>query len=219
MNARNDKKSAKFGGAPMQRLLTAARGQSPAMVGLLKEFVECESPSHDKAAVDRCGDLVAHEWSRHGARVSLVKQKARGNHVRAEILPSTGQSTGQILVLGHIDTVYPLGTLRKMPFRVSGGKAWGPGTFDMKGGLALALFAADLLRMNEIAVQKRLVFLWTSDEEVGSETSRDLIEKEAKRSDAVLVLEPALGAEGKLKTERAVGTRGNRTGKGRECRA
>jgi glutamate carboxypeptidase len=109
---------------------------------------------------------------------------------------------GQILVLGHLDTVYPLGTIAKMPFRVRGGRAWGPGTFDMKGGLVMALAAVDALRAVGVRSRKRVVFLWTSDEEIGSETSRRVIENEARRSDAVLVLEPSLGREGRLKTER-----------------
>ena len=76
------------------------------------------------------------------------------------------------MVLGHLDTVYPLGRFEKNPFRVSGGRAWGPGTFDMKGGLVLAMFAVDALRALGVAPAKRLVFLWTSDEEIGSESSR-----------------------------------------------
>jgi glutamate carboxypeptidase len=106
------------------------------------------------------------------------------------------------MVLGHLDTVYPLGTLAKMPFRVARGRAWGPGTFDMKGGLVLALFAVDALRALEIQPKKRFVFLWTSDEEIGSESSRRAIEREARRSDAVLVLEPSFGRAGRLKTQR-----------------
>jgi len=113
-----------------------------------------------------------------------------------------GRSQGQILVLGHLDTVYERGTLARMPFRVEHGRAWGPGTFDMKGGLVQALFAADALRSSAVAPQKRLVFLWTADEEIGSESSRRLIEQEARRSDAVLVLEPSFGKDGRLKTER-----------------
>jgi glutamate carboxypeptidase len=105
-------------------------------------------------------------------------------------------------VLGHLDTVYPLGTLAKMPFRVTRKRAWGPGTLDMKGGLVLALFAVDALRTPRIPLRKRLVLLWTSDEEIGSETSRRVIEQEARKSSAVLVLEPAFGSEGRLKTSR-----------------
>jgi glutamate carboxypeptidase len=109
---------------------------------------------------------------------------------------------GQILVLGHLDTVYPLGTLAKTPFRVAAGRAWGPGTFDMKAGIVMALSAVDALRAAGIRPRKRFVFLWTSDEEIGSGSSRQLIESEARRSEAVLVLEPSLGSGGRLKTSR-----------------
>jgi glutamate carboxypeptidase len=172
------------------------------MVKVLENFVRCESPSHDKAAVDRFGEIVAREWRRRGADVRVLRQKERGNHLRVEIGVDRGGSRSQILVLGHLDTVYPMGTLQKTPFRIANGRAWGPGTFDMKGGLVLALFAVDALRAAGVAVDKRMVFLWTSDEEIGSKSSQAVIEAEARRSDAVLVLEPAFGKEGRLKTER-----------------
>jgi glutamate carboxypeptidase len=155
-----------------------------------------------KRAVDECAAMVAREWQRRGADVRILQQRERGNHVRAEIWDGAGRASGQIMVLGHTDTVYPLGTLAKMPFRVAQGRAWGPGTFDMKGGLVLALFAVDVLRALKIQPTKRFVFLWSSDEEIGSESSRRAIEQEARRSDAVLVLEPAYGREGHLKTQR-----------------
>jgi glutamate carboxypeptidase len=186
----------------IQDLLSILRGREERMLRLLKQFVECESPSHNKPAVDRMGRIVASEWRRRVARVSVLKQATRGNHVRAEQWLGGGHHAGQILVLGHLDTVYPLGTLGKMPYRVKGGAAWGPGAFDMKGGLVLALAAVDALRVARTHPGKRLVFLWTSDEEIGSESSRAVIESEARRSDAVLVLEPAFGREGRLKTAR-----------------
>src|SRR5262249_2303283 len=108
----------------------------------------------------------------------------------------------QLLVLGHYDTVYATGTLEKMPFRIAGGKAFGPGAFDMKAGIVQALFAFHTLRQLHAPVARRIVFLWTSDEEIGSEFSRKLIEAEAKRSAAVFVLEPSLGPKGLLKTAR-----------------
>ena len=189
-------------GPQIENLLGILRGREEQMLRLLKQFVECESPSHNKPAVDRMGRMVASEWRRRVARVSILKQAKRGNHVRAELWLGGGQPAGQILILGHFDTVYPLGTLRKTRYRVKGGTAWGPGAFDMKGGLVLALAAVDALRLARIHPEKRLVFLWTSDEEIGSESSQAAIESEAKRSDAVLVLEPALGPEGRLKTAR-----------------
>jgi glutamate carboxypeptidase len=191
----------------MTSLLRELRGREKAMVRLLGEFVRCESPSHDKAAVDRFGRMVAREWRRRGAKVRILRQTGRGDHVRAELWLGEGRPAGQILILGHLDTVYPIGTLANVPFRVADGRAWGPGTFDMKCGIVLALAAADALRAVGARPRKRLVFLWTSDEEIGSETSRREIEREARRSNAVLVLEPSLGRDGRLKTARkGVGT-------------
>jgi glutamate carboxypeptidase len=185
-----------------RELLHELRRHEKGMVRLLGQFVRCESPSCDKHAVDRFGRMIAKEWRQRGAKVRILRQTSPGNHVRVEIGSGKDRSAGQILVLGHLDTVYPLGSLGKMPFRVAKGYAWGPGTFDMKGGLVLALAAVDALRAARIRPRKRLVFLWTSDEEIGSRSSRKAIEREGRRSDAVLVLEPALGREGRLKTAR-----------------
>ena len=178
------------------------------MVRLLGRLVRQESPSDNKAAVDAFGKLVAAEWQRRGARTSWIRQANRGNHLRVEWpAKTTGLQRGQLLVLGHLDTVYRVGTLRQMPFRVARGRAFGPGTFDMKGGLVIALFAADALAAAGLAPRRRVVFLWTSDEEIGSGTSRALIEREAHRSAAALVLEPANGLDGRLKTRRkGIGT-------------
>jgi glutamate carboxypeptidase len=173
-----------------------------AMTRLLGQFVRAESPSFDKAAVDRFGRMVAAEWRRRGAEITFLRQHERGDHVRAEWNPLGNQARGQILVLGHLDTVYGLGTLARMPFRLSRGRAYGPGTFDMKGGLVIALFAVEALTATDGAPKKRVIFLWTSDEEIGSGTSRAAIEREARRSDAVLVLEPASGLDGCVKTGR-----------------
>lgn len=186
----------------MRRLRREMRCREKVIVRMLGRFVRCESPSHNKAAVDRFGRMVASEWRRRGAKVRIPRQTKRGNHVCAELWLGAGRPAGQILVLGHLDTVYPLGTLAKMPFRVKAGRAYGPGTFDMKAGLALALAAVDGLQAAGLRPQKRLVFLWSSDEEIGSGTSRHAIEREARRSDAVLVLEPSAGADGRLKTAR-----------------
>jgi glutamate carboxypeptidase len=191
----------------MRDLGRRTRLREKEIVRLLGAFVRCESPSHNKAAVDRLGKLVAAEWRRRGAKVRVLHRTHRGNHVRAEIYVGPGRPQGQILILGHLDTVYPLGTFAKIPFRVKGGRAWGPGTFDMKAGLVLALAAIDALRSAGLRPRKRLVFLWNSDEEIGSESSVQEIRREARRSDAALVLEPAYGRAGNLKTARkGVGT-------------
>jgi glutamate carboxypeptidase len=189
----------------MSPLVEWLRPRESAMTRLLGQFVRAESPSFDKTAVDRLGRIVAAEWRRRGARVTILRRRERGNHLRAEWNPLGNQARGQILVLGHLDTVYALGTLARMPFRLSRGRAYGPGTFDMKGGLVIALSAVDALIGTGRVPQKRVVFLWTSDEEIGSGTSRDAIEREARRSDAVLVLEPASGLDGRVKTGRKGG--------------
>jgi len=188
--------------SPILSLLEWLRPRESAMTLLLRQFVRAESPSLDKAAVDRFGKIVAAEWRKRGARVSLLRQRERGDHIRSEWNPRGKGAKGQILVLGHLDTVYGLRTLARMPFRLSRGRAYGPGTFDMKGGLVIALFAVDALVAAGRVPQKRIVFLWTSDEEIGSGTSRSVIEREARRSEAVLVLEPALGLDGRVKTGR-----------------
>ena len=183
------------------------------MLRLLKRFVLCESPTDSKPAVDHFGRLVAAEWEKLGTKIKFLPQKRAGNHVRVDwpaILthgPRISTRAGQILVLGHLDTVYELGTIKKMPFRLTRDRAFGPGIFDMKGGLVIALFAAEALAHVGWLPRRRIVFLWTSDEETGSKSSRELIEREARRSVAVMVLEPANGPKGKLKTRRkAVGT-------------
>jgi len=186
----------------MLPLVEWLRPRTAAMTRLLGQFVRAESPSSDKAAVDRFGKIMAAEWRRRGARVTLLRQKERGDHVRAEWNPAGTRARGQILVLGHLDTVYGSGTLARMPFRLARGRAFGPGAFDMKAGLVIALFAVDALAAAGRKPEKRIVFLWTSDEEIGSGTSRAVIEREARRSDAVLVLEPASGPAGCVKTGR-----------------
>jgi glutamate carboxypeptidase len=178
------------------------RNRLPQMLETLRELTLLESPSLEKEPTDRCCEFLAEKWLRHGTIAQIIRQKHRGDHLRVVWKPQSGPAKSQLLVLGHYDTVYPTCTLAKMPFRVSGGKAYGPGTFDMKAGIVQALFALEAIRELQVPVQKRLVLLWTSDEEIGSESSRKLIEREAQRSDAVFVLEPSLGPRGLLKTSR-----------------
>ncbi len=171
------------------------------MVALIRELVECESPSDDRAAVDRFVDLVAAAVAPL-ASVRIFPGGRFGRHLLAEFLLPGKKKEGQILLLGHSDTVWPVGTLNQMPYREAEGRLWGPGVLDMKAGIALAVFAARAVRELDRPVRRRVVLLLNSDEEVGSESSRALIEREARRSAAVLVLEPGTGLEGKLKTAR-----------------
>src|SRR5713226_7744382 len=166
------------------------RKRLPQMLDTLRELTLLESPSLEKEPADRCCQFLAEKWLRHGTIAQILRQKHRGDHLRVVWKPAEGRAKSQLLVLGHYDTVYPTGTLARRPFRVSSGKAYGPGTFDMKAGIVQALFALEALRQSAAPLRKQIVFLWTSDEEIGSESSRTLIEVESRRSDAVFVLEP-----------------------------
>lgn len=185
-----------------KQLLRILKSRPAEMLATLERLVCVESPSLEKAAADRCCKVLETEWRKRGARVERLAQKERGDHLRVSWWPRKTPPSGQLLVLGHYDTVYSRGTLQQMPFRIAAGRAYGPGTFDMKAGLVQALFAFDALRMAKVPLRRRLVFLWNSDEEIGSESSRKLIETEARRSEAVFVLEPAYGPKGLLKTAR-----------------
>ena len=171
-----------------------------AMLAALGRLVRVESPSTDKPALDHFARVLAAECRRAGAKVELSRQKKAGDHVVARFFSSARGRP--ILIIGHYDTVYPLGILVRMPFRVRDARAWGPGTLDMKAGIVIALSAIQALRAARIAPAAPVVCLFTSDEEIGSHSSRTLIERLARRSRAALVLEPAAGREGKLKTAR-----------------
>ncbi|HEX9456998.1 MAG TPA: M20 family metallopeptidase [Candidatus Acidoferrum sp.] len=185
-----------------KKFLQLLQPRLPQMLDTLRRFVTAESPSLEKSAADRCCGIIAEEWDRHGSRVERIAQKHRGDLLRITCAPGKSRPLGQLLVLGHYDTVYATGTIARMPFRVEAGKAYGPGTFDMKAGIVQALFALQALQLSKTPLRKRIVFLWTSDEEIGSESSRKIFETEARRSDAIFVLEPSFGPRGLLKTAR-----------------
>jgi glutamate carboxypeptidase len=185
-----------------QKILRALQPALPDMLATLRRFVLAESPSLEKSHADRCATIIATEFRKRSLQVQRIPQKHRVDHLRISTPTKSTRQNGQLLILGHYDTVYASSTLKKMPFRIGAGKAYGPGIFDMKAGIVQALFAYDTLRRLNLAPEKNLVFLWTSDEEIGSESSRKLIETEARRSDAVFVLESAYGPRGLLKTAR-----------------
>jgi glutamate carboxypeptidase len=163
--------------------------------------VECESPSDDPAAVNRFVQLVS-DTVAPIARVKTHAGGTFGKQLVCEMQLPGRKKTGQVLALGHSDTVWPMGTLRTMPFRAADGRLWGPGVLDMKAGIAFFVFAVRALRELGIPAPSKVVLQLNSDEEVGSESSRPLTEKNARSSKAVLVLEPGTGLEGKLKTAR-----------------
>jgi len=184
----------------IQQLAAAAERQIPAALKFLRAMVEIESPSDDKAAVDQCVAFVAESCLELGGRVRLYRQKTFGDLLEARFGPRKS-ARGPILLLGHLDTVWPLGTLKNMPFRVEGGRVWGPGVLDMKAGVVMALLAISILQEQQ-KLARPIVMLLNSDEEVGSNVSRPVTEKLAKECEAVFVLEPAQGLAGAYKTAR-----------------
>jgi glutamate carboxypeptidase len=173
------------------------RAERDWLLDTVESLVRLESPTTDKAAVDRCGAELAARLQAIGGRVTTLHRTERGDHLLAEF----GCGASQVMLLGHFDTVWPVGTLDRMPLARSGARLHGPGVFDMKAGIGIGMLATRALVEVGPALSRRIVMLWTTDEEVGSATSRAAIEEEARRSDVVLVLEPSLPG-GAVKTSR-----------------
>jgi glutamate carboxypeptidase len=162
-----------------------------AMLAGLRAWVECESPTFDAAAVNRMMDLASRALVLAGARIERIAGRmGYGDCVRASFPHARPDEPG-ILLMGHLDTVHPIGTLAALPFRREGNRAYGPGIQDMKGGNYLALEAIRQLQRAGVRTKLPVTVLFTSDEEVGSPSTRDLIEAEAARHKYVLVPEPA----------------------------
>jgi glutamate carboxypeptidase len=189
-----------------------------AMLDGLRVWVECESPTYDAAAVNRMMDIASRDLIIAGARIERVAGRMGfGDCLRASFPHATPNEPG-ILVMGHLDTVHPIGTLQQLSFRREGGKAWGPGICDMKGGNYLALEAIRQLARAHVATRLPITMLLTCDEEVGSPSTRDLIEAEASRHRYVLVPEPAR-ADGGVVTGRYAIARFNLEATGRPSHA
>jgi glutamate carboxypeptidase len=184
-----------------KELLRFCRKEVPALMRCLRKAVEMESPSRSKPHVDAMAKFFAGEFRRAGAKVKVLPHPTAGSAVLAEIWGG-GRRKGKrpVLVLGHLDTVWDVGTLKRMPFRTSEGLAYGPGIFDMKAGIVLGLWAVRALRACRVTPGGPVRFLLTPDEEVSSLAFRKQILDEGRRSRAVLVLEPAAGKA--LKTAR-----------------
>jgi len=171
------------------------------IVQTIRQLVEIESPSDNKQAVDRLGSLLAGRFESLGGHAKFHRVQNFGDHLQVDFAGASGGKP--VLLLGHLDTVYPIGTLSTMPCRVADGRLWGPGSFDMKSGIAFMLHAIEAVRAwHEDTLPRPLTILLVSDEEVGSDTSRLITENLARRSAAVLVLEPSHGPKGAAKTAR-----------------
>ena len=190
--------------AEAQRRLDYFNERSDAIVSTIRELVEIESPSDNKAAVDRMAEAVAQKFSQLGGNADIRIHPAKdfGNHLQIDFDFPGKSAAKPVLLLGHYDTVYPLGTLAAMPCRAVDNKLTGPGVFDMKSGIALMLHALAALQDWHKGLPRPVTVFLVSDEEVGSDSSRALTESLAKKAAAVLVLEPAYGFHGAVKTAR-----------------
>ncbi len=179
-------------------LLRNVKAREKNLISTIRELVEIESPSENKAAVDACVSLVEAKCAQLGGQIRRHPQKQFGDLLEVRFGPAQGKP---LMLLGHLDTVWPLNTLSRMPFRMIRGRLWGPGVLDMKAGVAMALIAIDVLRERSL-LQRPVILLLNSDEEIGSPCSRALTEELAAECEAVLVLEPAQGEQGAYKTAR-----------------
>lgn len=179
----------------MRALLAGARRKQPALLDLARKLVIAESPSDTKAAVDVCVAIAAGAARALGGRIKRHRQHSHGDVLEIRFSPRTRAMCDRqkpVLLLGHLDTVWPVGTLKHMPCRVADGRLWGPGTLDMKVGVAMAFTAVEMLAEADL-LNREIVLLLNSDEEIGSPVSRPITEKIASECGAVFVLEPAQG--------------------------
>lgn len=189
-----------------------------AMLDGLRPWIECESPTFEAARVDAMMDLAARDFALAGARIERIAGRmGLGGCLRARF-PHRREHEKGVLVLGHFDTVHPAGTLQPLPFRRDGEKCFGPGICDMKGGNFLALEAMRQLLRAGVETPLPVTFLFVSDEEIGSPSTRDLIEAEGARAACVLVPEPG-GLDNRVVTGRYAIARFNLETKGRPSHA
>ena len=170
------------------------------MVETVRELVEIESPSDNKEAVDRIASFLAPKFEALGGRTQLHRSNDFGDSLQISF--GSPSDRKPVLLLGHYDTVYPLGTLENMPCVIENGRLRGPGVLDMKSGIALMLHAIEALQAWHGELPRPVTVFLVSDEEVGSHSSRKITEELAKQSAGVLVLEPAAGFRGAVKTAR-----------------
>jgi len=180
-------------------LLRHIEPRLPEMIATIRELVEIESPSFSKDAVDRLGKVLAGKFEALGGKTQFHRAKHVGDHLQIDFAGMNGKP---VMLLGHHDTVYDLGTLETMPFRATPQRLYGPGTLDMKCGIVMMMMAIAVLKEVAGGLPRPITVLLNTDEEVGSESSRPITEKLAKESAAVFVLEPAQGPSAALKTAR-----------------
>jgi glutamate carboxypeptidase len=203
--SRKTKESGVTGSAMWDERLRHFERQRERMVETIREFVEIESPSDNKPAADRMAIFLAAKFEARGGRCRLHRARDFGDNLQIDFEGSSGAQSAKrkpVLLLGHYDTVYPLGTLASMPCKLDQGRLHGPGVLDMKSGIALIFHAIEALQTWHGELPRPVTVFLVSDEEVGSHSSRKITEALAKKSAGVLVLEPAAGLRGAVKTAR-----------------
>lgn len=182
----------------LSQILNYLKENESNILDTLLRLTKAESPSHNKVLVDQCGEILRNEYESFiGHEVECIEKESVGNQYKFTY--SNNSESEQLLVIGHMDTVWDEGAL---PIKQDGDLLYGPGVFDMKGGLTITLWALKALKEFNYFGSKKIVFLVTSDEEIGSAHSKDLIIQEAKRSRAVFVPESSIEPDGAVKTER-----------------
>lgn len=171
----------------IEQVQAAARDLEPEILNNIEALVNIDSPTGYREGLSKAAAVLAERFGERGLKVEMLPQTVQGDHIRATL---AGGKEGQILILGHMDTVYPVGTVKERPFTIDGDLARGPGVEDMKSGLVLGIAAAEIFaRLYPEDERKTLVYLYNTDEEIRSPSSRAAIEDEARRSQACLVLE------------------------------
>jgi glutamate carboxypeptidase len=181
----------------------------PDALDLLRKLVELESYSSDKTGVDALARFLAGEFEQRGAEAGVLQELASGNPVQA--IWRSGASAKPAMLLGHLDTVFPRGTLALRPFRVENGRAFGPGVFDMKSGVALSLLVCEAFHEGMVDPGRDVIFFFTADEETGTAAGLPHLEKVAADCGAVLCLEPPLPGGGAKTSRKGIANFGVRT--------
>lgn len=186
----------------MTDLLALAKSKKTELFDLIEKLVLIESPSSDKPSNDRLTEMTATMLRELGGNVTIHPQEIYGDHVTAD-WSNSGDSTKQhALVVGHLDTVWPLGTLERMGYTEKDGRMYGPGVLDMKAGIATTIIGLKTLQQEGLWPDRPIRVLFNTDEEVGSPSSRPIVEESAKGAEYALIMEPGQAGAGALKTQR-----------------
>jgi glutamate carboxypeptidase len=181
--------------------LQLAKDQKSDLFELIEKLVRIETPTSDKAANDHISSITADLLRGLGATVEIHPEKDYGDHLTGEwTVPDS--TRGHALIVGHLDTVWPFGTLERMGYTEKDGRLYAPGVLDMKAGIATTIIGLRTLQQNSLWPNRTIRVLFNTDEEVGSPSSRPLVEKSARGAEYALIMEPGQAGVGALKTQR-----------------